>query len=160
TGAFVYAALWLGITAAYLAFTALLARAATERLPVGAPGAFTLGVAPLGQPARGRLGMIPHPWGFGDRLGGYCGLRRVGNLSGDAAKADQLGRQLASTVQQGLSATWVRIWVHGAAGPERLVAAEGPIPSADARAELSSDMVHASDVVGRVECGPKRRGDA
>jgi signal transduction histidine kinase len=153
-------ALWLGITAAYLALTALLAQTAAAQLPVFVAVAFTLAVALIIQPARTRLEGIANRWVFSNRLSGFELVRRLGNSLEQAPNSDQLAERLAATVRQGLAASWVRVWVRGASGEERLIASNGLDPGTKAHPAYTSEMVHAGETMGHLECGSKRRGDA
>ena len=109
-------------------------------------------------PLRAWLQRRIHRLVFGDRD------RQFGMLSELGARLEQAGEQrdllarLAAAVRDGLDASWVRI---------RLVAmdgalAESPVGVAgDVAGEAveTVDLVHADDSLGRIEVGPRRRGE-
>jgi signal transduction histidine kinase len=117
----------------------------------------TIAATLLFQPARHRLEQLGDRLVFGRRLGGYQLISQLGaGLESSTAPKDVAGT-VAAVLQTGLGARWVRVDLNR---PEpTAVALAGAEPSENAAAALSAPLVHANEVVGRIECGPKLKGD-
>jgi signal transduction histidine kinase len=109
-------------------------------------------------PVRGWMQRRLHRALFGDRE------RQFGMLSELGARLEQAGEQrdllvhLAQAVRDGLDASWVRIRLAGADG----LLAQSPVGIAgDPAGEPSEavDLVHADETLGRIDVGPRRRGE-
>ena len=113
-------------------------------------------------PARSWMQRRLHRALFGDRERQFGMLSELGARLEQAGEPRDLLTRLAEAVDEGLDASWVRIRLAGAEG----ALAESPIGVAgDAAAEptgdpaLSVDLVHADETLGRIEVGPRRRGE-
>lgn len=95
---------------------------------------------------------------FGDRDRQFGMLSELGGRLERAGEPRDLLAQLAAAVREGLDARWVRIHLTGADGVPNLP------PTAVAGAAVgepaeSVDLVHADETLGRIEVGPRRRGE-
>jgi signal transduction histidine kinase len=160
TGTFVYGVASLCITVAYLGLMGTLGLTLGERLPVPVAVTFTLLVALAFQPVKRRLGRLIDRLIFGQRLVGYELLARLGAMLEYAIEPADLSVRLAATVRQGLRASWARVSLFGSSGELMPLAADGISRTAATSPDLTIPIVLGDDIVGRIECGPKRRGDA
>lgn len=93
---------------------------------------------------------------FGDRDRQFDMLSELGARLEQAGEPRDLLAQLAAAVGDGLDASWVRI---------RLATTDGaplpPVVAGPAAGEPTEtvDLVHADETLGRVEVGPRRRGE-
>lgn len=99
---------------------------------------------------------------FGDRDRQFGMLSELGSRLEQAGEPRELLTRLAEAVRAGLDATWVRI---------RLAATDGALADAPAGVAAipgeaagtepveSVDLVHADETLGRIELGPRRRGE-
>ncbi|WP_448003201.1 histidine kinase [Agromyces bauzanensis] len=109
-------------------------------------------------PLRAWLQRRIHRLVFGDRDRQFGMLSELGARLEQAGEPRDLLTHLAEAVRDGLDASWVAI---------RLLATDGTIPPSPAGVagvvvgELaeSVDLVHADEMLGRIEVGPRRRGE-
>jgi signal transduction histidine kinase len=153
----IYGVLWLLIAAAYVGIGTTVGIALGQRVPLQLAILLTIAATLLFQPARHRLEQLGDRLVFGRRLGGYQLISQLGaGLESSTAPKDVAGT-VAAVLQTGLGARWVRVDLNR---PEpTAVALAGAEPSENAAAALSAPLVHANEVVGRIECGPKLKGD-
>ena len=102
------------------------------------------------QPVRGRLERLADRWVFGARLDGYGLLARFGAVLERAPGRARLLEELADTVRHGLDLTWARA---------RLDSAVAVAGEAEGQAALTVAIRDGDDLVGRIECGPRRDGN-
>jgi signal transduction histidine kinase len=109
-------------------------------------------------PVRGWLERWIHRTVFGDRDRQLTLLSELGSRLEQAVDPDELLERLADAVREGLDATWARITL---AGPEDSLAAAptGMAGEPIGPAVLSCDLVRADETLGRIELGPRRRGE-
>jgi len=152
-----YALLWLAIAAAYGGIAVFAGVAAGGRISVPVAVVVTIVTAMLFQPVRERLERFADRIVYGERLSGYELVRRFGATLGSAFALTDLAPRLASTVRQGLEATWVRVSVRGSGDALQTAAVAGHAPDGSA-SSMGVDLVHVDEVVGRLDCGPRRQG--
>jgi signal transduction histidine kinase len=95
---------------------------------------------------------------FGDRDRQLTMLSQLGTQLDQAVDPRELLTRLADAVRDGLDASWVRIRL---AGPDGALA-ESPVGAAgEANGESvdSCDLVRADETLGRIDVGPRRRGE-
>ncbi|HEX9097960.1 MAG TPA: histidine kinase [Candidatus Dormibacteraeota bacterium] len=153
----VYGVLWLLIAAAYVGIGTTVGIALGQRVPLQLAILLTIAATLVFQPARHWLEQLGDRLVFGRRLGGYQLISQLGaELESSTAPKDVAGT-VAAVVQTGLGARWVRVDLNR---PQpTAVALAGAGTSENAVAALSAPLVHANQVVGRIECGPKLKGD-
>jgi signal transduction histidine kinase len=155
----VYGVLWLCIAAAYAGLAGLLGLAAGAQVSVGVAVFVTIAAAMLFQPARVRLERLADRVVFGERVEGYALIRRLGSALESAVPAEELVPRLTSTVRQGMGADWVQVWTTSDDGNALQVAgAAGPV-TGQSNAALSIDLCRGEQIVGRLDCGPRRHGE-
>ncbi len=156
----------------YVAIAATLGILASRYLPDGAAIVVAAGAALAFQPAQRRLERIADRWAFGARLDGYDVLSRFGTLLQAAPAPDSLLAQLAEEICQALRLSWVtvRLDVHaeGVASPLAGYAVAGPgdqaghgehtVRGEHDGSDLVVPLVHGGEVLGAIECGPRRGG--
>jgi signal transduction histidine kinase len=111
-------------------------------------------------PVRGWMQRRLHRALFGDRERQFGMLSELGAQLEQAAEPRELLTRLAEAVREGLDASWVRI---------RLVATDGAlaeVPTGTAGDVAGSggpvescDLVRGDETLGRIEVGPRRRGE-
>jgi signal transduction histidine kinase len=109
-------------------------------------------------PLRAWLQQRIHRLVFGDRDRQFDMLSELGARLEQAGEPRDLLARLAGAVRDGLDASWVRI---------RLVATDGALAESPVgvagqiggEAVETVDLVHADDSLGRIEVGPRRRGE-
>ena len=153
----IYGVLWLLIAAAYVGIGTTVGIALGQRVPLQLAILLTIAATLVFQPARHWLEQLGDRLVFGRRLGGYQLISQLGaELESSTAPKDVAGT-VAAVVQTGLGARWVRVDLNR---PQpTAVALAGAGASENAVAALSAPLVHANQVVGRIECGPKLKGD-
>ena len=128
------------------------------------PGAQALAagltVAALFFPARDLFERMADRWLFGDAVGDAELLSEFGHHAERTADVEELAQLVATTAQRGLRVTWAKATL---SGPETETDRSGPVGLAGTPPEppepvASVDLANAGDIVGRLECGPKRRG--
>jgi signal transduction histidine kinase len=153
----VFAVLWVGIGAVYVAVAATPGLALGGDIPVQLAVFLTIAVAVAFQPVRRRLESWADRRVFGHRVDHYEVLRRLGTTLEQSIDLAELMPRLAGALREGLGARWVRVSLPGEAGswPADAQATAGtPV----GEAELSQDLRRGEDVVGRIECGAKEGG--
>lgn len=151
-GSLVYGVLWTLIGLAYLGAAAGLGVVAGQRFPVEVAIGLTVVATLAFQPARRRLERAADRWVFGERLGRYEALRRLGQTLEDSVDHGDLLQRLADTVQRGLGLTWVRVTAEGPGAPT-LDAVAGTPPDSELDPSEVVPIVDAGEVVGRIACG-------
>ncbi|MEI5582627.1 MULTISPECIES: sensor histidine kinase [unclassified Agromyces] len=99
---------------------------------------------------------------FGDRDRQLAMLSELGTRLEEAGEPRDLLDRLADAVRAGLGASWVRIRLaspDGATAEAPAGAAGDPVGIESAAAVESADLVHADATLGRIELGPRRRGE-
>jgi signal transduction histidine kinase len=147
----VYGVLWSLIAAVYVGAAIALGVAAGQRFPVEVAIGLTVIATIAFQPARRRLERTADRWVFGERLGRYEALRRLGQALEDSVDHDDVLRRLADTVQEGLRLPWVRVTAAGA-DTSSLEAVAGT-PQQDPQPSVVVPIVDAGETVGHIACG-------
>ena len=153
----VFAVLWLGIGALYVAVAATPGLALGGDIPVELAVLLTIGVAVAFQPVRRRLESWADRRVFGRRVDHYEVLRTLGTTLEQSIGLTELMPRLAGAVREGLGARWVRVALpgEGATWPADLRETAG-VPDGDP--ELSQDLRRGGELIGRIECGSKDGG--
>lgn len=109
-------------------------------------------------PLRGWLQRRIHRLVFGDRERQLAMLDDLGTRLEQTMDPSQLLARLAEAVREGLDASWVRITL---AGPDGRVAASPAGLAGEAGSEpvASADLVRGDETLGRIDVGPRRRGE-
>jgi signal transduction histidine kinase len=157
----VYGVLWLAILGGYLGLAWALGLAAQQRLPIAVAILLTIAITIAFQPARRWLEGLADRWVFGERLTGYQALRQLGAALETTMDADALGPHLASAIRKALGLRWVKVSTRRSAGAQVTLQAigwDGIGRDEAARADAVVPLEHAGEVVGVIECGPKREG--
>ncbi|HEY7044335.1 MAG TPA: sensor histidine kinase [Nocardioidaceae bacterium] len=125
----------------------------------GAPAlAAGLTVAALFFPAREAFERAADRWLFGDAIGDAQLLSAFGQAAERTAGLDGLAELIATTARRGLHVMWATVSLHDPERTENAPTAEaGLVPDAPVPA-ASVELAIGGDVVGRLDCGPKRRG--
>lgn len=109
-------------------------------------------------PVRGWLQRWIHRAVFGDRDRHLMLLSELGSRLEQSVEPGELLTRLAVAVRDGLDASWVRIFL---AGPDGTLAGS-PVGAAGEAAGApveSCVLVQADEALGRIEVGPRRRGE-
>jgi signal transduction histidine kinase len=147
----VYAVLWLGIAAAYVAAGAALGAAAGQALPTGWAVVVVMLAAVAFQPARRRLERLADRWVFGVRPDPADAVARLGAALADTYQVDTLLPRIESTIRDGLGLQWARVRLDASPRPEQAEAEDG-LPS------FAAPILLDGQPVGTIECGPKTAG--
>ncbi len=139
----VYGALWLVITAAYVAVATLVGSTAGRYLSVPWAVAIGLVAAVLFQPARTGLERLADRWVFGRRTDPARAIADLGGTLAETFQLETLLPRMSSTLESGLDLAWAEV---------RLDALEAP------DADLVVPVVLDSEQLGIVACGPKSNG--
>lgn len=109
-------------------------------------------------PLRGWLQRWIHRTVFGDRDRQLTMLSELGARLEQSVEPGDLLTRLAVAVRDGLDASWVRIFL---AGPDGRFAASptGVAGEVNGEAVASCDLERTDETLGRIELGPRRRGD-
>ena len=109
-------------------------------------------------PARSWMQSRLHRALFGDRERQFGMLSELGARLEQAGEPRDLLAHLAAGVRDGLDASWVRIRLVGADGglAESPAGIVGDVAGEPAE---SVDLVHADETLGRIEVGPRHRGE-
>ena len=152
----VYGGLWAVIALAYIGIAAALGVAIGRQVPLALAIGITVVATLVFQPARRRLEVVADRLVFGQRLSGYELISQLGARLESSPPAEDVAQTVATAVQAGLGARWVRVLLNS---PDKqpLVAA-GIATEDQAEGVLSAPLVHGLDVIGQIECGPKRDG--
>jgi signal transduction histidine kinase len=154
----VYGALTVGIAAVYIVLAAAPGLALGNQIPVQLAVILTVLTAVAFTPLRRRLESLADRWVFGERINRYQLLTSFGaTLEQTVDLADLLPR-LAETVRRGLGAVWVRVSLRGEQADSWLTEPQGVAGAPVDTAELTEELRHADEVVGRIECGPSDGG--
>jgi signal transduction histidine kinase len=156
-----YGALWSAIALAYVGLAVALGLAASERLPLGLAIVCTIIATLLVQPARWRLEHLADRWVFGQRLGGYELVARLGTTLEHALGTGEVAPRVAATVRLGLRTRWVRVCVERRTSEGTSlepIGADGIGLHEPASPALSVPLIHADQPIGSIECGPKQEG--
>ena len=156
------------ITVIYAAGVATPALLLTPPLGIVPAILLTTFVAVILLPARGWLQRRLHRALFGDRERQFDMLSELGSSLEQAGEPRDLLTQLASAVREGLDASWVRIRLAsmdgdladspvGVAGAGDVVGGTGG--SGPPEPALSADLVRGDETLGRIEVGPRPRGE-
>ena len=155
----VHRALRVLLAIGYVAVAATLGIVASRYLPDVVAVLLAAGAALLFQPALRRLERIADRWAFGARLDGYDVLSRFGAMLQAAPGPDDLLPQLAEEICHALRLDWVRVRLDaGPVGSPRLSGLGGAEPGDEAEPSLTVPLVQGGDVLGTIECGPRRDG--
>jgi signal transduction histidine kinase len=154
----VYGVLTTGIVTVYIGLAAAPGLALGDQIPVQLAVILTVLAAVAFQPLRRRLEALADRLVFGERINRYQLLTSFGaTLEQTADLADLLPR-LARTVQRGLGATWVRVSLRGEQADSWLAEPQGVAGAPVGTVEITEELRHADEVVGRIECGPSDGG--
>ncbi|TNC28448.1 GAF domain-containing sensor histidine kinase [Amycolatopsis alkalitolerans] len=145
----VFAALSLLIAVVYFGLAAAPGLALGDRLPVELAVVLTIIAATAFQPLRSRLEGIADRLVFGRRVNRYQLVTEFGAALERTVELGELLPRLATTVQTGLAAPWVRVTRRGA------TATAG---EPDGEPALRVPLEHGGDVIGHIECGTKEGG--
>lgn len=109
-------------------------------------------------PVRGWLQRWIQHTVFGDRDRQLRMLSELGTRLEQSAESADLLTRLAAAVRDGLDASWVRIFLVESDGtlPSKAAGVAGDVQGA---AAASSDLVRAGEILGRIDVGPRRRGE-
>jgi signal transduction histidine kinase len=152
----VYGALWLLIAVAYAAVAGALGAAAGRRVPLDLAIVLTIVVTMVAAPLRRRLERLADRLVFGRRLSGYELISQLGTRLEASPGPEDVASTVAAAVRLGLDARWVRVSLGRRS--ERPVASAGIDLMAPDDPVLHVPLVHGPDVVGAIDCGPKREG--
>jgi signal transduction histidine kinase len=151
----VYGALWLLIAAAYTAIATGLGLAAAHQIPLDVALVLTILATVVATPLRRRLERAADRLVFGPRSPGYQLLSDLGERLEASLPPNETAGAVAAGVRDGLGASWVRITVRGRSGP---LAAVGIPEGAVVEPTVAVPLQISDDVIGVLECGPKREG--
>ena len=152
----VYGMLWLLIALGYAGVAAALGVAAGRRVPLDLAIVFAIVVTMVAAPIRHRLERLADRLVFGQRLSGYELISQLGTRLEASPGPEDVASTVAAAVRLGLNARWVRVSL-GQQG-QRPVASAGIDLTAPDDPVLHVPVVHGPDVVGAIDCGPKREG--
>jgi signal transduction histidine kinase len=157
---FVFALLWVGIAAVYVAVAAAPGLAFGGRIPVQLAVLVTILVAVAFQPLRRRLELVADRVVFGRRVNRYQLVRSFGATLEASIDLTDLLPQLAQTVRDGLGASWVQVSLRDedAGGKELWLDPQGTAGTPAGAPGLSDELRRAGTVIGRIDCGPKAGG--
>jgi signal transduction histidine kinase len=152
----VYGLLWAVIALAYIGIAAALGVALGRQVPLALAVAITVVATLVFQPARRRLEALADRLVFGHRLSGYELISQLGARLESSPAAEDVAGTVASAVQGGLGARWVRVILNGAEQTPLVLV--GVAPEDQAEPVLSAPLVHGAEVIGQIQCGAKRDG--
>lgn len=153
----VYGTLWLLIAGVYVGAAAALGLAASSQLPVSLAIAVTIAATLVFEPARRRLERTARRWVFGERISHYDVVTRFGDALEETGDLDEALPKLADTVRHGLGLRWARVRLDPPVDRPDLPLPEGRAGQGE-DPELVVPLARAGEVVGAIECGPKRQG--
>ena len=154
-----YGAASLLIAAAYAVIAATPGLMLGNRVPVTLAVIITIAAALAFQPLRRRLESAVSRRLFGDRVRQYQLLKNLGATMEQTAELDELLPRLAHAVRDGIGASWVRVRLRDADG-SWLDEPAGVAGEVTGDSAAGVDLVHAGELVGRVDLGPKPGGYA
>jgi signal transduction histidine kinase len=152
----VYGLLWTVIALAYVGIAAALGVALGRQVPLALAVGITVVATLAFQPARRRLEAVADRLVFGHRLSGYELISQLGARLESSPAAEDVAGTVATAVQAGLGARSVRVILNGA--ERKPLAAVGISIEDEPDPVLSAPLVHGAEVIGQIECGPKRDG--
>jgi signal transduction histidine kinase len=155
----VYGGLTVGIAAVYIVLAAAPGLALGSQIPVQVAVILTVLAAVLFHPFRKWLEALADRWVFGERINRYQLLTSFGATLEQTADLADLLPHLAETVHRGLGAAWVRVSLRGEQADSWLAEPQGVAGAPVGTAELTEELRHADEVVGRIECGPSEGYD-
>ncbi len=143
-----------------VAVAAALGIIASRYLPAGAAILLAAAAVLLAQPAQRKLERFTDRWAFGARLDGYEVLTRFGALLESSPGPDDLLTRLADAICQALLLQWVRVRLDVAPPPDDrpLTGTAGVEADDPAVPALVVPLVHSGEMLGAIECGPRRDG--
>ncbi len=109
-------------------------------------------------PVRGWLERRIHRLVFGDRERQLTMLGELGARLEQAVDPRELLTRLADAVREGLDASWVRIALAGSDG-SLAAAPAGVAGEVEGEVVASCDLVRGDETLGRIDVGPRRRGE-
>ncbi|MDX1620614.1 MAG: histidine kinase, partial [Nitriliruptorales bacterium] len=149
----VYGVLWTLIAVGYVALTAVLGLIAVDQLPVVAAIVATILATLVFQPLRRSLENLADRWVFGERLGRYEAMRRLGRSLEGGPNLPDLLPQLAATIRDGLGLEQVRVVVETTNEETgATIEFDGCAGTAEAAPDLTVPVVQAGETLGRIEC--------
>jgi signal transduction histidine kinase len=154
-----YGAALLVIAAAYAVILATPGLMLGNRVPVTLAVIITIAAALAFQPLRRRLESAVSRRLFGDRVQQYQLLKNLGTTMEQTAELDELLPRLAKAIREGIGASWVRVRLRDADG-SWLDEPTGVAGEASDHSAAGVDLVRASELVGRIDLGPKPGGYA
>ena len=154
----VYGGLTVGIAAVYIVLAAAPGLALGNQIPVQLAVILTVLAAVAFNPLRRRLEALADRWVFGERVNRYQLLTSFGATLEQTVDLADLLPHLAETVRSGLGAAWVRVSLRGEQADSWLAEPQGMAGAPVGTAELTEELRHADEVVGRIECGPSGDG--
>lgn len=146
------------ITVLYAIGVATPAVLLADRLTIIGAALLTTVLAVCLLPVRGWSQRWIHRSVFGDRDRQLMLLSELGSRLEQSVEPGELMARLAAAVRDGLDASWVRIFL---AGPDGRFVASPTGVAGDVKGEAvaSCDLERANEALGRIELGPRRRGD-
>lgn len=147
------------ITVVYAAGVAMPAVLLTPPLTVVPAILLTTLVAVVLLPARSWMQRRLHRALFGDRERQLAMLTELGAQLEEAVDIRQLLGRLAATVREGLDAAWVRIRLSTTGGAAAAATSPGGSVDPEAAPAEACELVHGDETLGRIEVGPRRRGE-
>jgi signal transduction histidine kinase len=149
----VYGVLWALIAAAYVFVAAAFGIAVGQRVPLALAVVLAIAAALLFQPARRRMERLADRLVFGHRLSGYELISQLGVRLQTTAAPEDVAGTVATAVQAGLRAKWVRVTLNRPHPTP--VASAGNVGSGRETVQLSAPLIHDDQTIGVIECGPK-----
>lgn len=153
----VYGVLWILITAAYIAVTAAFGVVIGQRVPLGLAIVLTIVATMAVTPLRHRLERIADRVAFGRRLSGYQLISQLGTQLEASPVPERVADLVADDVCAGLGAQWCRVILDKPEPHE--IAVHGSERRTTDTVGLQVPLVHGGEVVGSIECGPKKEGN-
>lgn len=153
-----YGVMTVAIAAVYVSVAAAPGLALGDQVPVELAVVLTVLAAVVFQPVRVRLESLADRLVFGQRVNRYQLLTSFGATLEQTVDLADLLPLLATTVRQGLGAPWVRVSLRADQPDTWLAEPRGVDGEPDGDPELTEELRHADDVVGRIECGWKVGG--
>jgi len=146
------------ITVLYAIGVATPAVLLADRLTIIGAALLTTVLAVCLLPVRGWLQRWIHRSVFGDRDRQLLLLSELGSRLEQSVEPGELMSRLAVAVRDGLDASWVRIFLAGPDG-RSVASPSGVAGDVKGEAVASCDLERANETLGRIELGPRRRGD-
>jgi signal transduction histidine kinase len=152
----VYGVLWALITAGYVALATGFGVAIGQRVPFDLAIVLTILATLVAAPIRRRLERLADRLAFGQRLSGYQLISQLGARLEASPAPEEVADSVAAAVHAGLGARWVRLTLDRPR--PRPVAAAGIDLAAPDPPALHVPLVHGTEVIGAIDCGPKVEG--